>query len=794
MSKKQSFFAELMSRRVLHFVGVYIAALWLAVEIADWMSEKFSVSQQFSTYVFVGMLSLLPMIILFAWGHGRPGKDTWSKTELIWLPANLVLAYFVVQYVVNENSVEMSKSQKTAALPLIPEPKVLPSPTLDSMKTFEEVDKPPNHHSVVSFFWENKTNDPAYDWMRYGASWLVSEDLSRTPALSVSTPYDSRSMLNAIKEKGFEDAVNIPKALALQIATNRSAKWMILGSFQKISGTLSFTASVIDVITGNELKIVTSTDDNSLTALDKISKDISLFLHEGLGESKNIIAGLPISEHTSTNLEAINSLIDAKNHVSFENDYDAGLEDIKLALEKDPTFASADILAASYYRLTGDVPNAIESYRKALKLDYKIYQETVFGLKANLFGLTGEIDKAMTVLKNWVKVYPTSTLGLSILGRNYMFLNQLEEAKDVYEKLIQIDDQQDGALVNLGRIYRLEDNKEKAIQTLKINLERNPDREEAYIELADAYKQFMLLDDAEKYYEHATTLGTKNFTAEIGLAIVESYKGNFIQAIEKLNNLFETAENDQQRLNILNNVKAFYLSKGMVVKARETNERIKPIAQTIFNPLNYLFAIEGSEIEYKIMTGEFESAHRQIDSMIEESKPPFSEIIPSFKILVYEAQKDFAAFDKTIVEFEEFLQGFPMPVYDQLLLTWQGKSLTRKGEFESALENFDKALAASRKSFVRLQSSEIVLDIMFSKAESLTVMQRYNESLDILDSILEQNPPIGRVHYLKAKNYKAMNDKKNMLEEIQKAKDFWSDADENYIFLRLLNELNSEEA
>ena len=106
MKEKSNFFSEIIIRRIPQIIGMYIAAVWVAVEIADWMSERFAVSDSFSSYVFVGLLSILPSVILLAWGHGRPGKDRWAKKEIIWLPLNLILAFFVVNNLVVPSSDE----------------------------------------------------------------------------------------------------------------------------------------------------------------------------------------------------------------------------------------------------------------------------------------------------------------------------------------------------------------------------------------------------------------------------------------------------------------------------------------------------------------------------------------------------------------------------------------------------------------------------------------------------------------------------------------------------------------
>ena len=89
MTHKKSILAELFERRVPQILGMYVAAVWLAVEIGDWMSERFDVPAQFSSYVFVTMIALLPMVGMLAWAFGRPGKDKLNTKQLVFIPFNL---------------------------------------------------------------------------------------------------------------------------------------------------------------------------------------------------------------------------------------------------------------------------------------------------------------------------------------------------------------------------------------------------------------------------------------------------------------------------------------------------------------------------------------------------------------------------------------------------------------------------------------------------------------------------------------------------------------------------------
>ena len=93
---ERGFIGELMYRRVPQYLGLYIAGVWLGIEMGDWLSEQFVMPERLTTYIFVFMAVMLPTVALFAWTHGAPGKDQASKAQMIFVPFNIVLAAFGV--------------------------------------------------------------------------------------------------------------------------------------------------------------------------------------------------------------------------------------------------------------------------------------------------------------------------------------------------------------------------------------------------------------------------------------------------------------------------------------------------------------------------------------------------------------------------------------------------------------------------------------------------------------------------------------------------------------------------
>jgi len=805
MTDNKSIFAEVISRKIPQIIGMYIASLWLAMEISDWMSGRFNLSEQLSTYVFVGFFSFLPTVVLLAWGHGKPGKDQWSLTEKVWIPINLVLSVFALTYIFNPTADTMSihdtkivtknnKSNKSLetkkSLALIGKMPVVDVKPMS--KRISEESNQTYHQNVVSYFWENKTKDNSLDWLSYGASWLFSQDLKRTPDISVITPYDSRSMLNELINKGFPKALKIPLALAIQVANKQSKEWVVLGSFdydEVEKDSIKFEVKLYNVRTGIVEKNYSFVNQNKLTSLDEISNVIGDFLLKTKNES-NIIPDYAIADHTSNNIEAIKALIRAKNIIAFENNYSKALELIEQAIELDGSFAEAMLLASKYYKAKGDFKNATKYSKQALNLDYKIYKESVYELKANLFDMTGQRNKALLVLENWAEMFPTSPIAHATLANKYLFGdNTLDKAEEQFEKLLNLDGGNQNTLISLGQIYRVQGEKEKTLDVLKQYLASNPEKVDAYMELANAYKQFGMFNEAIKMYEQASILGSENYAAEIGIASTYATQGDYTKGISLLNELMFEDNTDNQNLMVQNEKVLIYMQTGQISKAFEALDLMKTPAKKILSPLSYIFSMDGTSVQLLILQGKYQEALAYTESIRKNTKPPFNDIVMVFNITTYLAMEDEENFKKELIAFENFLKSFPIPMYKSFVTAWNAKLTYWNGDIEKSLQQLDLAIEESKQSIVSLQINNAVDEFIYAKAEIMFELGDYDGVKQELDSLLIKNPLFANAHYLYAKLYRSLNDEKNAEISIQKAMSIWKDADENFTGLKKINEM-----
>ncbi|MFK8011451.1 MAG: tetratricopeptide repeat protein [Marinicellaceae bacterium] len=784
MTDKTNFFEELISRRIPHILGMYIAAVWLSVEIADWMSERFGVADQFSSYVFVGMLTFIPSVIMLAWGHGRPGKDSWSRLELAWLPLNILLSVFAVNQLVEPQV----NTNPIASPPVVSAPieNLQPNTFVANNEENKAI-----HNNVMTFFWENKTNDNELDWLSYGSSWLFSQDLKRTPDISAITPYDSRMLLVELINKGFPTALNVPLALAIQIANKQSKEWVVMGSFQfddVQNDFIKFEAKLYNVKTGKMEKTFVSVNQDKLTSIDEISNEFGDFLLKS-NNNTNIIPDYAIADHTSNNIEAIKKLIEAKNVIAFENNYPKAIEIIEQALVLDQSFAEAMLLASNYYKAQGDFENATKYSKKALDLDYKIYKESVFATKASLFDMTGQQNKALMVLENWAEMFPTSPLAHATLANKYLFGdNTLDKAEEQFEKLLSIDSNDQTTLISLGQIYRVQGEKEKTLDVLKQYLESNPEKVNAYMELANAYNQFGMFDEAIEMYQKASIMGSENYAAEIGLASTTATQGDYLKGLDLLNELLSEDNSDIENLMVHNQKVLIYMQIGQISKAFEELELLKKPAEKLLQPLNYIFSIDGSAVQLLVLSGKYTEALEYTKSIRENTKPPFNKIANVFNITTYDAMEDKINFEKALNAFETFLETYPLPAYKPYVSAWNARLHYWNGDLKGSLNALDLAIEESKQSIVSLRTNSVIELFIIGKAELLFELQDVEGALKEIEFLLKRNPLLADAHLLQAKIYQSLDEEQKAEKSIQKVKEIWKYADADFVGLKQLEE------
>ncbi|GAA4956958.1 tetratricopeptide repeat protein [Algibacter aquimarinus] len=204
---------------------------------------------------------------------------------------------------------------------------------------------------------------------------------------------------------------------------------------------------------------------------------------------------------------------------------------IKLGLDQHPTSINLRLFKVEVYVFEDKLDEADELLNELYSVDPK--NEELFIQKANIFSKKDEHQKAVDVLKKALELTDDVVDLYSLIGMEYLFLDQFEDAKTYFMKCLEEDLDDYSALYNVIYCFEFLNQNESAIEYLNIFLDKNPYCEVAWHQLG---KQYFIL----KKYEKALT------SFDFAIISDDTFIGAYLERgkiLEKLKRYDEAIEN-----------------------------------------------------------------------------------------------------------------------------------------------------------------------------------------------------------------------------------------------------------
>lgn len=188
---------------------------------------------------------------------------------------------------------------------------------------------------------------------------------------------------------------------------------------------------------------------------------------------------------------------------------------------------------ALYFKANGDDSQAIWEFRQYI--DSGGENKEVYLFLSELYVKTGQLNQALasaqeSVLRGASRV----SSGYFQLGVVYSLLGQKEKAVESYSKSVESDPTMSEAYFNLGYIYESDNQFSKAIESYKKTLVLDDKHAKAYYNLANIYAGMDSLDDAIAMYKKAVEFDRNYMDAFVNLSIVLTKTGDFKGALANL--------------------------------------------------------------------------------------------------------------------------------------------------------------------------------------------------------------------------------------------------------------------
>jgi len=165
----------------------------------------------------------------------------------------------------------------------------------------------------------------------------------------------------------------------------------------------------------------------------------------------------------------------------------------KMGLEQHPTSTNLKLFMVEMFIFE----NELDTAERLLDELYQIEKsnEEIFIQKANIFSRRDEHLKAIKLLESALEITTDEADVLSLLGMEYLFLEDFENAKYYFMKCLERDEQDYSALYNIIYCFDFLEQHEAAIDYLNDFLNKNPYCEVAWHQVG---KQYAVLKEYKK--------------------------------------------------------------------------------------------------------------------------------------------------------------------------------------------------------------------------------------------------------------------------------------------------------
>uniref|UniRef100_A0A8C5QYI0 UDP-N-acetylglucosamine--peptide N-acetylglucosaminyltransferase 110 kDa subunit n=1 Tax=Leptobrachium leishanense TaxID=445787 RepID=A0A8C5QYI0_9ANUR len=294
-----------------------------------------------------------------------------------------------------------------------------------------------------------------------------------------------------------------------------------------------------------------------------------------------------------------------------------------LAIKQNPLLAEAYSNLGNVYKERGQLQEAIEHYRHALRLKPD-FIDGYINLAAALVA-AGDMEGAVQAYVSALQYNPDLYCVRSDLGNLLKALGRLEEAKACYLKAIETQPNFAVAWSNLGCVFNAQGEIWLAIHHFEKAVTLDPNFLDAYINLGNVLKEARIFDRAVAAYLRALSLSPNHAVVHGNLACVYYEQGLIDLAIDTYRRAIELQPHfPDAYCNLANALK----EKGSVVDAEECYNTALRLCPTHADSLNNLANIkrEQGNIEEAVrlyrkaleVFPEFAAAHSNLASVLQQ--------------------------------------------------------------------------------------------------------------------------------------------------------------------------------
>lgn len=603
-------FKDLLQRRVPQILGIYLGASWAIIEFLDWFIEKFAISPHVSEFALILLASLIPSVLLLAYFHGKPGRDTWTRTEKIGIPANVVGAGLLLIFLFKGKDLGAATS--------------IVSLENEEGETIERVViKPEFRKKIMLYFLENESGDAALDWLSYGIPDMVYMDLIQDSYMEAYAFTHGEFSRVSLEKAGYADLMGLPLVLEKEIAQNNHLDYFLSGAFTKEDDVYSLNVSLYHTRNGRLVREYHMDHRDLMGLVDQLTVQLKKDMKVPAYHMEEV-ADMPVAEITTSSLNAYEWYTMGTLEFKLNNDFVRAQEYLNNAARDDPTFSLAHLILYSACLSSNQSEMGSRLFEPIMDHLYKLPEKYQFLARASYFEYNQEFDKQLAVFEMWVELYPEDVEARSELIVLYKARKQIDKAIEQYKDLLELDPEKHSTLESIGSLYVQQGNYGEAEIYYQRYGEQAPDRPEPFRSLGGLYKLLGEFEKARSSINQALLLDPENVSDMLQLGEIEALSGNFTLALPHLQKALELSSNSKEKAAIYARFQSFHEMRGqskdalsyLHLKLEALEEAYDPLSVIItkLREFDQFVRLENEEL----IPGTLEALGRELDGLINE--------------------------------------------------------------------------------------------------------------------------------------------------------------------------------
>lgn len=635
---------------------------------------------------------------------------------------------------------------------------------------------------MVVFFWENESGDASLDWLQYGITELLVQDLQQDPFVLATSPFNNfgNGFYPRIKQAGFEDGLGVPISLMREIADESNRQHFVEGSLQRRADEYLVTARIWDTQTAQKVAELSGRNWDIYKAVDELSREIRKEL-EVPESSARIAEDLPLAETYGESELAFKAYVQGLNTRLFENDFEASNAFFDLAVATDPNFVLAWFMKGLNLAESGDLPSAQVALSKAQEMDYRLPSRDRLQLKASLYRLSGQHEKLMAFLRLQAQVRDDAT-SHNTLAAMLMLTGELEEAKAESLLALERDALNVGIYLRMSILERATGNMPEAVEYARKYQEKRPEEIHANIQLGDLLRDSGNLEAAKEQYKQAQILENKPVQPTLKLAQVVARQGDIKLAKEYLSEAESYAETPVDKVLVRQNLVLLESRLGRIREViRQTLAQEEFLAQSQ-GPLQVVLSVDSPLAGYYVELDDLAAARDALAVAKSKLQPPMDKFLAFIEARILVEEGNLEAARTVLEQGQEVIDQFQLKILEYQIHLLRARIAEAEGDFAAVEQHYLAALENMEHSVFAADLSIAVPQTYAEIAMAQIRTGQPDAARQSIEAGSRVDPSEPWLWVAKARLQQAQDMPQLALASLGFALAIWKDADESYVY------------